>query len=77
MDLKPSKRDTLRSEQGLLSLEKQHVMNSNDEYPFFFQKNYLKIDNTNLNPKDAVKKILEEFNNFESKNLKKNYKIDL
>lgn len=67
MDLKPSKRDTLRSEQGLLSLEKQHVMNSNDEYPFFFQENYLKIDNTNLSAKKVASLIQEELNIFVSK----------
>ncbi|MHA1915350.1 MAG: shikimate kinase [Promethearchaeota archaeon] len=68
MELKPSKRDTKRSEEGLLSMEKKYIMNSNETYPFFFQDNYLKIDNTNLSTKAAAKKILEEFNNFESKN---------
>jgi hypothetical protein len=66
MDLKPSKRDTTRSEKGLLSMEKQWVMNSNDTYPFFFQHNYLKIDNTNISAKDTAKKVLEKFKNFET-----------
>jgi hypothetical protein len=66
MDLKPSKRDTTRSEKGLLSMEKQWVMNSNETYPFFFQHNYLKIDNTNISAKDTAKKILEKFKNFET-----------
>ena len=62
MELKPSKRDTKRSEEGLLSWEKQYIMNSNDRYPFFFQKNYLKINNTNISAKVAAKQIIETFN---------------
>ncbi|MFW9822016.1 MAG: AAA family ATPase [Candidatus Thorarchaeota archaeon] len=61
MDLKPSKRDTERSEKGLLSLEDQYVMNSNEEYPFFFQENYIKIDNTKLSAKEVAKQIFNIF----------------
>ncbi|MHA2007855.1 MAG: shikimate kinase [Promethearchaeota archaeon] len=61
-DLKPSKRDMKRSEEGLLRLEKEHVMNSNDEYPFFFQDNYLKINNTYVNAKEVAKQIIARFN---------------
>jgi hypothetical protein len=62
MDLKPSKRDTKKSEAGLLSMEKEYVMNSNDVYPFFFQDNYLKINNTNLSEEVVAKQIVDTFN---------------
>ena len=62
MDLKPSKRDTKRSEEGLLNLEKKYVMNSNGEYPFFFQENYLKINNTDVSAKKVAKQIINTFN---------------
>ncbi|MHA2392848.1 MAG: AAA family ATPase [Promethearchaeota archaeon] len=62
MDLKPSKRDTIRSEKGLLSLEEgKWVMNSNEKYPFFFQKNYIKIDNTNISAKEVANQVIDKF----------------
>ena len=62
IEAKPSKRDLEDSERRLLGLEKKWVMNSSEEYPFFFTRNYTKINNTNLAPKDVALKIIEAFN---------------
>jgi len=59
---KPSKRDFKVSERRLLDLEKKYIMNSSKEYPFFFDQNYVKINNTNLSAKDAALKIIATFN---------------
>jgi hypothetical protein len=56
---KPSKRDIQKSEELFRSLEAQHRLNSNDdEVPF---QNYIKINNTNMLPDEAAKKIKESF----------------
>ena len=56
---KPSKRDTKRSREILLADEEKYRMNSNGD--FFYQDNYLKIDNTHLSAHDAARKIIETF----------------
>jgi hypothetical protein len=61
MEAKPSKRNAIASERGLLNLEKQYIMNSNEEYPFFYSKNYIKINNTNLSPNEVAGKIIKAF----------------
>lgn len=56
---KTSKRDIARSEANLLSTDKQYKMNTSDD--FFYKKNYIKIDNTRLSPKETAQKIVAEF----------------
>lgn len=56
---KTSKRDTVRSESYLLSTDKQYKMNSSDD--FFYNDNYVKINNTNLMPEETAERIVEEF----------------
>ncbi|MHA2339809.1 MAG: shikimate kinase [Candidatus Hodarchaeales archaeon] len=53
IEAKPSKRDLEASERRLLETEKKYIMNSNEEYPFFFTKNYIKINNNNLTPNEV------------------------
>ena len=55
---KPPKRDLEKSRQNLLDTDKEHTLNSRGD--FFYQDNYLKIDNTNL-PAAAAQKIIDEF----------------
>ncbi|MFW9852990.1 MAG: AAA family ATPase [Candidatus Thorarchaeota archaeon] len=57
---KPSKRQIKESEIRLLELEKKYVMNTQGD--FYFKKNYIRIDNTNLNQREVAEKIKEEFN---------------
>jgi len=59
IDAKASKRDVVASERRLLNLEKQYIMNSNEEYPFFYSKNYIKINNTNLSPNEVAVQIIK------------------
>jgi len=56
---KPSKRDTSRTEKNLLKTESQYTMNTDGD--FFYQENYLKINNTNLSPEETAKQIVEPF----------------
>ena len=57
---KPTKRDIEWSKNNLISDSKKHRMNS---YPGEIkEKNYLKIDNTNLSAKEVAKIIKEKFN---------------
>jgi len=56
---KSSKRDTSRSERNLLSTEEQYKMNTNGD--FFYKKNYVKINNTNLTPEETAQKIVDVF----------------
>jgi hypothetical protein len=56
---KPSKRDTAASNRRLLTDDAQHRMESYDgEIPF---ENYIRIDNTDLSPKDAAWRIKAYF----------------
>lgn len=52
---KESKRDTVQSQQRLLSLEKKHVFNTGRIR--LEHKNYVKINNTNLSPKETALRI--------------------
>jgi hypothetical protein len=56
---KPSKRDVASSETRLLSTEQKHRMNSQGD--FFYQENYIKINNTHLTPQETAQKIVDTF----------------
>lgn len=56
---KPSKSDTKLSEKRLIAMDTKHKMNTNGK--FYYQKNYLKIVNTNLTVKETVEKIVNAF----------------
>ena len=56
---KSSKRDTSRSEKNLLRTEEQYRMNTDDD--FFYKKNYVKINNTDLTPEETAQKIVDTF----------------
>lgn len=56
---KPSKRDIENSREKLLEESADHKLNSNGD--FFYNKNYLKIENTNLSPSEAALRIVEMF----------------
>ncbi len=56
---KSSKRDISRSEKNLLKTESQYKMNTNGD--FFYQENYVKINNSNLSPKATARRIVEAF----------------
>ena len=57
---KPSKRDIEKSRNILLKNYEHHRFNSNGD--FFYQENYLKIENTNLSAYDAAQQIADAFN---------------
>jgi len=54
---KSSKRDTSRSERNLLQTEEQYQMNTDGN--FFYEENYVKINNTNLSPEETAQKIVD------------------
>lgn len=54
---KSSKRDTSRSEKNLLQTEEQYRMNTDDD--FFYKKNYVKVNNTNLTPEETAGRIIK------------------
>lgn len=56
---KPSKRDVARSKALLLADCERHRLNTDGD--FFQEENYLKIDNTNLSPAEAARRIVEAF----------------
>ena len=56
---KPSKRDVSRTEKNLLQTENQYTMNT--EGDFFYQENYVKINNTNLSPEETARQIVDAF----------------
>lgn len=56
---KTSKRDIEKSKTNLLDMQEKYRMNSNED--FFYPENYLKINNTNLSPEAAARKIVERF----------------
>jgi hypothetical protein len=63
LEAKPSKRNTTWSEESLISMNKKYPhITSSDEHPFFFQENYIKIDNSNLTKQETAEKIILEFN---------------
>jgi hypothetical protein len=57
---KASKRDRVRSEQNLLHADQTYKLNSTND--FFYQENYVKINNTDLSPQEAAQHIVEAFN---------------
>jgi len=61
LDAKPSKRDTEWSAEQLPKMDEKYIMNSTEEYPFFFQENYLKIDNSHLSSEETAEKIMSSF----------------
>ena len=61
---KPSKRDVKTSKELLLEHDEKYRFNSNND--FFYNENYLKIDNTHLPAHEAALKIVETFNLKES-----------
>ncbi|MNF03884.1 hypothetical protein D3C80_2032890 [compost metagenome] len=56
---KPSKRDTARSEQNLLTTMEQHRLNSHEGE--ITRERYIRIDNTHLSADEAAQRIKEEF----------------
>jgi shikimate kinase len=56
---KPPKRDIEKSRANLLAHEEKYRMNTDGD--FFYQENYLKINNTNLSPDKAARLIAEKF----------------
>jgi len=56
---KTSKRNIIRSEGNLISTYKQYRMNSTDD--FFYKENYIKINNTRLDPQETANKIVAAF----------------
>jgi len=56
---KSSKRDISRSEKNLLQTEERYRMNTDND--FFYKKNYVKINNTNLIPEETAKRIIKAF----------------
>ncbi len=59
---KPSKRDTHLSNQNVIRMDEKYPhLTSSLEYPFFFQKNYLKIDNSHLSPDEVAEHVIQEF----------------
>jgi len=55
LNKKPSKNDVISSEKRFIETETRYRLNSNND--FFYQENYVKIDNTNLQP-DVVSEII-------------------
>ncbi len=56
---KPSKRDIEKSQKRLLDNAEKHKLNSNGD--FFYEENYLKINNTDLSADEAARMIVERF----------------
>jgi hypothetical protein len=56
---KPAKRNLKNPRQHVLDVEMEHKMNSIGD--FFYQENYVKIDNTNLPAAKAARKIIDVF----------------
>jgi hypothetical protein len=56
---KPSKRDVEKSRRLLLADGERHRLNTDGD--FFYEENYLKIENTNLPPLEAARRIVEAF----------------
>ncbi len=56
---KPSKRQLEDSRSGLLETDQQYKMNSADD--FFYEENYMKVNNTNLSAAETAQKIVDTF----------------
>ncbi|MDX9855259.1 MAG: AAA family ATPase [Parcubacteria group bacterium] len=59
LEHKPTKRDTKKSENDLISSMEKHRMNSKKGE--IKEKNYIKIDNTSLSPEEVAKIIKDKF----------------
>lgn len=59
LEHKPTKRNINESENHLLTTMKEHRLNSNEEE--ITEKNYLRINNTNLNPEEVAQIIKNKF----------------
>ena len=60
LEMKPTKRDTEWTKNDILKTMEKYRLNSNENEKIC--ENHLKIDNTNLSPKQVVNIILKEFN---------------
>jgi hypothetical protein len=56
---KPSKRDVEKSREVLLKHVEEYRFNTNGD--FFYQENYLKLENTNLSALEAAQRIVDAF----------------
>ncbi|MHA1199449.1 MAG: AAA family ATPase [Candidatus Heimdallarchaeaceae archaeon] len=56
---KPSKRDKELSEERLLRMENEYKMNTEDD--FYYNENFIKINNTKLSAIEVAEKIKKEF----------------
>jgi len=56
---KPSKRNIARSQHNLLDADERYKMNSTND--FFYQENYLKINNTSVSAAEAAEMIVDAF----------------
>ena len=56
---KPSKRNIEWSTNNLLEMEKYYQLNTSDD--FCYPENYLKMDNTEVSPIEAARRITEHF----------------
>jgi len=56
---KPSKRKLAESRASLIQSDEDHTLNSDDG--FFYEDNYLKIDNTHVLAEDVAQAIVDEF----------------
>lgn len=56
---KPSKRNIESSKANLLHQEENYRLNTDGD--FFYEENYLKINNTNLSAEETARKIVEKF----------------
>ena len=59
LEQKPSKRNIEGSKANLLHHEENYQLNTDGD--FFYKENHLKINNTNLSPKETARKIVENF----------------
>ena len=59
LEQKPSKREVLESRRRLLESDLKYKLNSTGD--FFYQDNYIKIDNTHMSAVEAARKIVEAF----------------
>ncbi|MHA1729314.1 MAG: AAA family ATPase [Promethearchaeota archaeon] len=57
-----SKKNVEKTEKRLLEWEKKFIMNSSEKTPFFFDVNYLKIENTNVSADEAAIRIKKHYN---------------
>lgn len=58
---KPSKRNSAWSHADLIAMDRDYVLNTSSERPFFYPDQHLKIDNSNLRPEEVAARIVEHF----------------